>query len=299
MRRIVWIALPLVAGVCAAGPVSGQGPAGAQAAAKPPAPDPAALKKMEQLLALWEQRSSQITTLDASFDRVDESKVWDEVTYYKGRALLKNPSLACLNLERVDAGRKKTIFYERIICTGKEVWQYDGSSRQITVFPLQQNQQQRALQQGPLPFLFDMRVAEVKARYDLVLAAENDQVYRIQIWPKLPIDRDSFSVAIVDLNKQKFLPDALHLLSSNGKDMQRYYFTTGQVTVGKIKVDASGKIQANAPINDVNFQGKPWPNWKVVVNPPADAPPPAATPPGPGPRVRQPAMGQAAPANRR
>ena len=144
-----------------------------------------------------------------------------------------------------------------------------------------------------------MRVEEVKARYDLVLVAENDKVYRIQIWPKKAIDRDSFSVAVVDLNKQKLLPDALHLLSSNGKDMQRYYFTTGKVAVGKVQIDASGKILPNEPINDVNFEGKPWPNWKVVVNPPENAQPPAAAPPGPGPRVPQPAMRPAAPAGRR
>jgi outer membrane lipoprotein-sorting protein len=83
---------------------------------------------MIKLLALWEQQSAKITTLDATFDRVDESKVWDDVTHYKGRALLKSPNLACLNLERVEPDGKKTAFQERIICTGKDVWQYDGAS---------------------------------------------------------------------------------------------------------------------------------------------------------------------------
>jgi TIGR03009 family protein len=309
MRRIVGMTWAWVVGIGLASPVLGQqapatrkdvapaAPAGAPAAGPPkPAPDPAAQKKMDQLLALWEKQSAKVKTLDATFDRVDESKVWDDVTHYKGRALLKSPNLACLNLERVDADAKKTTFQERVICTGKDVWQYDGASRQITVYHLDPNQQQGALQQGPLPFLFDMRVAEVKAQFDLVLAAENDQTYRIQIWPKQPADRGQFSVAVVDLNKQKFLPDALHLLSPNGKDMQRYYFTTGKITVGKIAIDAAGKIVPNAPINEVNFEGKPWPNWKVVVNPQNQAQPPAGAP---GPRVAQPAMRPAGPAGRR
>jgi len=125
----------------------------------------------------------------------------------------------------------------------------------------------------------------------------NDTIYRIQIWPKEAIDRDSFSVAVVDLHKQKLLPDALHLLSPNGKDMQRYYFTTGKVVIGKVEIGATGKILPNEPINDVNFAGKPWPNWKVVVNPAENAPPAVA---GPGPRVNpQPALRPAAPARRR
>jgi hypothetical protein len=128
-----------------------------------------------------------------------------------------------------------------------------------------------------------MHADAVKARYDLVLAAENDQVYRIQIWPKQAIDRDSFSVAVVDLNKQKFLPDALHLLSPNGKDMQRFYFTRRRSPPARSRSTASGKILTNAPINDANFEGKPWPNWKVVVNPANNAQPPTAGAPARAP----------------
>src|SRR5437588_480929 len=53
---------------------------------------------------------------------------------------------------------------ERIVCTGKDVLQYQWDVKEIYVFPLEKEVRQKALQQGPLPFLFNMRAADARKR---------------------------------------------------------------------------------------------------------------------------------------
>ena len=236
----------------------------AQAAGVPKAVvDPAQARKVDDLLAEWEKRSAKIQMLDATFTRTDvKGGPFKGRTDYEGRALLKAPNLACLNLSKIDPENKaKTTFFQRIICTGDEVVQLDGETKTVTVFPLPKNEQQKALQEGPLPFLFDMKAAQVKERYIIELEQEGAKAYRLQIIPRQDIDRDAFSMARIDLNKATFLPDNLQLIDPNGKESQTYKFKD---------------VSANKEIAVRNFQrGKPPAGWKVVMNPPPDQEAPA------------------------
>ena len=277
-------------------PASAPAPRAARGAAAAPAPrqgagpavvvpkdenDPAKIKKVNQILAEWERRSADVTQLDATFKRTDvKTGAFKKRADFEGRALLKAPNLACLDIKKLDPDDKtKKSFHERIVCTGTEVVQYDGETRRIVVYPLPKEDRQRALQEGPLPFLFNMKVDEVKKRYKIFLLAQGAKAYRLQIIPLEEIDRDAFSLALIDLNKTTFLPDALQLHSPNGKETQTYVFT-----------GAPGlAVKPNAPIEPKNFQKLLIPNWKVVENPPADGPG-AAAPGDPNADPRQPAM---------
>ena len=264
-------------GWIAAGTALAQAPAPAPRRAAAAAPraevDPEKARKVEALLAQWELKSKEITKLDATFRRVNRDDIWKRVTEFEGRALLQSPNLACLDIKKLDPEDKtKKTFHERIICTGEEVVQYDGSTRQIIVYPLPQQERQRALQEGPLPFLFDMKSEEVKRRYEIHLLADSPKVYRLRIVPLEDVDRDAFSEAIIDLNKLTFLPDALQLHAPSGKETQTYIFTS---------------IAKNVAIEPKNFQRLTIPGWKVVVNPDGQGRP---RPPGAPDDPRQPAM---------
>ncbi len=220
--------------------------------------------RVDALLAEWEKRSRSIQTLDAKFKRIDvKAGPFKGRTAFQGRALLQAPNLACLELHKIDPEDKtKKTFHERIVCTGDEVDDFVGAERIVNVYPLPKDQQQKALQEGPLPFLFDMKAKEVKARYQIVLEEEGADAYRLRIAPREDIDRDAFSVARVNLNKTTFLPDALQLVDATGKETQTYLFK-----------DENGEIVPNKEIAASNFQrGKVPQGWKVVVNPPADQP---------------------------
>jgi TIGR03009 family protein len=218
-------------------------------------------QRMDVLMAAWEDRSAKVKELDAEFTRQDKSPAWQEEAEYKGRALLKSPDLAYLEFEKFESAQKKHVHHERIICTGKEVFHYQTASRQIFIYPLSKEERSRALEEGPLPFLFNMKADKAKQRYKMNLLSENDLGAWIQILPLEKIDQESFSKVYVLLNKQKFLPDRLILWAPNGKDTQDYKFKT---------------IKMNSNIDVTNFEGKiPATGWDVVRNP-------AGTQPAPG-----------------
>ena len=143
--------------------------------------------------------------------------------------------------------------HERIVCTGKEVWQYHSPTRQIFIFPLEKQQQQRALEEGPLPFLFNMRADEAKKRYQMSLIAENSATYMVTVIPLLEIDKESFSKAIIQLDRKYLLPTNIVLIAPDGKSTQDYKFSD---------------VKPNAVVDARNFVCKPLdPPWKVVRNP--------------------------------
>ena len=227
-------------------------PAAAPAAAAPKA-DPARMKK---LLGLWEQRSSQLKTLDVQIKRLDESKSWGDEAY-EGRAVLKSPDLAYLDFKKKDAGGKFKPD-ERIVCTGTEVYQYKPDTKQIFVFPLEKKDQHRALEEGPLPFLFNMKADEAERRYVMTLIDETKNAFVISIDPRLKLDKEAFSRAFVRLRKENYLPDRIQLVSPNGKDTKDYRLEN---------------LQPNVAVSDEFFKGVIYKNWQVVRDAAGVAPP--------------------------
>lgn len=270
MRRVFRQVLML--GLLALSAVGGRafaqeaGKAGA-GAVRPPAnvPDPA---RMKRLLAVWEQRSALLKTLDVRITRVDKSPAWGDERY-EGRAILMSPNLAWLDFQKVshdDATNKdKLVPYERIVCTGAEVWQYRSDTRQIFIFPLEKENQKRALEEGPLPFLFNMKAAEAEARYEMALVNEGQGFYVISVVPRLQIDRESFSKAFLKLNGTNFLPDRIFLVSPDGKSTKDFTLTA---------------VKSNQAVAPENFKGQVLgPPWTVVRNPEGGGgAPPAAAP---------------------
>ena len=65
---------------------------------------------------------------------------------------------------------------------------------------------QRALEEGPLPFLFNMKASEAEARYLMTLVSEDKDFYVISVAPRLRVDQEAFSKAFLKLNGKTFLP---------------------------------------------------------------------------------------------
>ena len=275
-------------------PPRGTAPApGATAAAKPVAapltPEQQKAKaadeakkrqEMDQLLVEWEKQSKTVKSLQVVFERIDRSAKWGD-QIYQGQAILKSPDLACLEFKKAipDAnGKPKTKTdatgkpvmevekepFQRIVCTGKEVLQYEWDEKAVYIYPLDKEARQKALQQGPLPFLFNMKAAEAKARYGMTLLAQDKMpnAYLIAIVPREEIDRDSFHHAFVYLNKETFLPDKVLLYPVGDKDTQEFRFSA---------------IFPNKPIDDGYFHPPVnIPGWKINRNEPQVAARPAA-----------------------
>jgi TIGR03009 family protein len=258
---------------------------------QPPPIDP---RRIEDLLRQWEQNSANLRTLDVRMARVDHSDAWDENERYEGRAMFKSPNRAWLDFQKErdvkdpKPGQAKTelVPHERIICTGSEVWQFSCSTRQVFIYPLEKDVQLRALEEGPLPFLFNFKVADAKKRYEMALVAEDADTATIRIVPRLPIDQQNFKLAVVTLDRRVYLlPRRIFLVRPDGKSSQDF------------RLDLSRNV-ANCEVMDVNFAPQVVKGWKVVRNPVGEDPAagggrvaqPRQAPAGAAPPPDQPAM---------
>lgn len=249
-----------------------QAPAQGKAQAQP-ARDPA---KMKWLLQKWEGQSAKLKTLDVRIYRVDQDFRWKDEAHFEGRAVFKNPNLAYidfsqLKLERNAKGqlapvpdpnnpkaRLKTRD-ETIVCARDAVWQYKYQGKQIFIFPLAKGERQRALDEGPLPFLFDMKAKDAEARYQMTLEGENAQYWLVKVEPKLQEDKESFKWALLYLEKTYLLPARIKLLSPDGKSSRDYYLS-------------NPKANKEGEIDERIFQGGVLKGWTVQKNPAPDAP---------------------------
>jgi TIGR03009 family protein len=252
--------------------------------------DPA---RMDWLLKKWEQQSTKLKTLDVAILRVDDAPAWGDKDFYEGRALFKSPNLAFIDFRRIKLDDKKKPMrdpndpkkwvstpYERIICTGEEVWQYSSDTQQIFIFPLEKDEQKKAVEEGPLPFLFNMRADDAKQRYQMTLMSEDEKTFGVSIKPRLKEDKESFSMAFVNLDRTYLLPVRIILLSPDGKSSKDFQL---------------GPMYPNRAVNDRNFQGKPLgPPWKLVRNPAGEERPRAGVT-----RPRREAAGEPAAARQR
>jgi TIGR03009 family protein len=275
--------------------------AGAAAAPAAPRPDPA---RMQQILQDWEQQSAKLKTLEVDIYRIDKLLDWDDEEHYVGQAAFRAPQLAYLDFRKVKMemqpdpkvkNKKKwapvlqnnqviSTPFQLIVCAEKEVWQYRFDSRQIFIFPLARDERKRAIEEGPLPFLFNMKAAEAAKRYEMSLQAEYRKTYQIKILPLLDADKESFSVAWVELDRDYLLPTRIYLWAPDRKSTKDFRLS---------------RIRPNGDVAAAKFVGvmPPGKGWKVERNPAAADPPRQSTRPQRGQPNTQAAQRPAASGN--
>lgn len=235
---------------------------------------PAPRITMQQLLQLWEGQSAKLRTLEIQMYRVDKDPKWGDEEHYLAHAAFKSPQLAYIDFRKValklqpdpnDKQKKRlapvikdnkpvSVPYETLVCTGEEVWQYRYPPEQkVYIYPLDKDQRKRALEEGPLPFLFNMRAAEAMRRYAMQLTAEYENAYLVRVKPLLESDQSTFSHAWIYLEKEGLLPTRIVLLGPDGQSTKDFTMT---------------QIHANQPVKESYFKGvNPNNFFKVIRNP--------------------------------
>jgi len=301
--------IAIVAALCVSGPRSfAQGPLqprqetrrpaqGRQAPASAPASAEADDPKLDQILRRWEEVSSQTETIIAEFDQIDELVTLDRKHQSKGTAFLKRPDRVVLqiNVENPETGDFE--FDRRIMSTGGEIIEFDKRREQVTVYPLPEDDRQRAMEEGPLPFLFRMNARAFKQRYLAKLLEETEAYYRIAIIPRHEIDREAFDAAVIYLDRQTLQPKEIHTRSPNGKDMQHYYIR-GFWRNPPQGIDDQAFTWSREKERQLEQRG-----WRVVHSPgpagPSDERQPAPNRPAPTGRAGEPIGRSAPPVTRR
>jgi len=241
---------------------------------------------MDQLLGLWERQSAKLKTLEVSIYRIDRNPAWwDEEEHYLGRAAFKSPQLAFLEFRKVkmqtqvdpqDKNKKKMVPlmkngqiestpYQTIVCTGPEIWDYHYDVEQIYTFTLDDDARRRAIEEGPLPFLFNLKANEAKQRYQMTLKGQDAERYLVMIMPLFKEEKERFSFAWIYLDREYLLPKRIVLIAPDRKSSQDFHLSN---ISANNPVDARKFAFVNPPVDarksGVLNHGKPW---KVVRNP--------------------------------
>lgn len=210
-----------------------------------PAADPEAAKKMNEILARWEAQSRKVRSLSIKFRLVDESKLFGAKTSYEGQLRVRSPDRLYVDYYELKGGRPASAMNERIVCDGKNLYQFLGPPKRCFVYPLQLEAAGEVLDMGPLPFLFGMTAAKVRERYEMTLASEDVGTYTIRAVPRNSINReddrgafqsyldgfggfrlrmaqDGYSQVLIKLDKARLLPVVIRLWAPDGKDTRTY-----------------------------------------------------------------------------
>src|SRR5262249_61741694 len=100
--------------------------------------------------------------------------------------------------------------FERFICSGQFIYQFVPAEKLIKVYPGPKPGKNGGFaEDSSIAFLFGMKAAEAKARYDLKLFKEDKNYIYVDVIPKLEVDKADFQKARIVLDKTNFLPRQL------------------------------------------------------------------------------------------
>jgi TIGR03009 family protein len=147
---------------------------------------------------------------------------------------------------------------EHWVCDGKSVFVYDPTKKQLLEHQLPPELQGKSISDGPLPFLFGAKAADMKKRYYIRVmrppAGVKDQIW-LEAYPRTREEAANFSRADFILTASNMQPFALQLHQPNGKTRQAYSFYDIKTN------DPLGFLRGN-PFNASTPFG-----WKKVVQP--------------------------------
>jgi TIGR03009 family protein len=186
-------------------------------------PDP----RLDATLAGWEKAMTELTSFKVEkCVRKTVDKTFNAVDLYEGEALFlkgvgKQPSRASLELRNL---KKPTEIYEKYVCSGTFLYEFAPASKEVRVHTLPPQKEGQVGEENFLQFLFGMKSAEAKARYNMIYVPATDAnqakyYHFLRILPKLPQDKADFAEARLVLMAATFLPAQLWYLQPNGNEI--------------------------------------------------------------------------------
>ncbi|HEV3415983.1 MAG TPA: hypothetical protein VG056_04200 [Pirellulales bacterium] len=219
-----------------------RGPAAQQ---NPPAP-PFQLTQQEQIdldkiLDAWEKQNGQTKTFKCTFNRLQYDAVFfkprpgepnqpkqtsrGEIKYAapdKGVLRETDGVIWSISPTTRQPEGKKLEALEHWACDGKQIYKVDYQQRTVEEIPIPSELQGQGITQGPLPFVFGAKAAELKARYYIRLDPEQPAEAKGQAWleirPKYRRDAENFAKVYLILRTNDMFPQAIEIDGTGGQD---------------------------------------------------------------------------------
>jgi TIGR03009 family protein len=261
----------------------------------PPAPpfqlSPKEQVELDKILDAWEQKNGAITSFKANFDRWQYDPLIlpkrqgqteqpiqtsnGEIKYVApDKGMLRETSGTTL-VENQTTHKLESRKLEKLqywACDGKMLYSVDNQQKVVEEIDIPPELQGKAITQGPLPFVFGAKAAELKARYfirPLIPPADRTDEYWLEVRPKFMRDAENFSRVQIILDSKTLFPKAIELLGTNGTDRDVYVLTP------------KGLLDFNLPWRD-DFSPSPFGYKHVKNGPQAPAAPQPGSQNGPG-----------------
>ena len=211
----------------------------ASAQQQPSNPDPSADPRLDIVLGNWEKAMQNVQTLKAKVNRTKLDKTFNTTELFEGEAnYLRGAAgqTSRASLEMFKKGQPQN--FEKYLCTGNFLYQWSPAEKVIRRHELPTPKPGQLADDNFLSFLFGMKAADAKARYQMtyVPAPANDKWYQyLQIEAKQVADKADFTKARLVLMAHNYLPRQLWFLQPNGDE----------VTWDFPKVDSPANVNAN------------------------------------------------------
>ena len=186
-------------------------------------PQAAADPRLDIVLSNWEKAMLNVQSLSAEVKRTKLDKTFQTTTNYEGTAnyLRGAPGQTSrASLELFKKGQPQ--MFEKYLCTGNFLYEWVPAEKVIRRHELPPPKQGQLADDNFLSFLFGMKAADAKARYQMtyVPAPANDKWYQyLRIQPKQAADKADFSEARLVLLTNNYLPRQLWFLQPNGDEV--------------------------------------------------------------------------------
>lgn|GEM_PF-479205 len=244
---------------------------------------------VDQILQMWENESSKITTFNSRFE------LWEyDLVFGPGAQIPGIKSTGQLTYSKPDKGSFKIDEIRRYqpqdaavpqesdwvlqdkevgahwVCDGKAVYEYKHNKKQLVVQPLPPEMQGKEIVNGPLPFLFGAKAAELKRRYWIRSKQGNPEQIWLEAYPRDQRDAANYHHVEIILDRKAMQPQAIKVHSPNNQSHSVYMFDKPTIN-GKLNALFGGLF--NAPRTPFGWK-------RVVQNLPAASPagPQAAIP---------------------
>jgi TIGR03009 family protein len=180
--------------------------------------------KLNEVLNAWEKAMTGVSTLAAKCNRTDVSRTFQTTEQFEGIAKYmkgqgKELSKASLELHNL---KKKGVF-EKYLCTGDRLYEWDGGGKVIRVHNLPQPKAGQIADDNFLSFVFGMKAADARNRFNLSWIADpqhnNKYYYYFMIEPKTAADKADFTKARLTLTVDKMMPRQLWFHKPNGDEV--------------------------------------------------------------------------------
>ncbi len=275
--------------------------------AAPAAPDP----RMEIILKNWETSSAKIKSLHGKHIRSRSNSVFGTDARATGKFYFEAPDKGRIDLTgkppaKGDAsslttkeGKPYTWIADRDekwVCDGKQILVINDAEKQYESIPLPEEMRGKNIIESPLPFLFGMKAADAKKRFQMELIGYDPKtrVAQITAIPLQNRDAQNFIRAEIHLDTMTYLPKYVALTDPAGTIVTRYIFQDVKVDDANI-ITQLGEIFGRGDPFAPSLRGyqkvQPPPVQQVKdtvpangtgnrVNPAINKVPGGATPPG-------------------